>query len=253
MKKYKLHLKGWIPDLPDHRDFLYLSKKKKLKSIQSIDLRKNFVLNVFNQGNLGSCTGNAISAAFNYMNQKDNNNSFIGSRLFVYYNERKIENTISQDSGAQIRDGIKSLVKQGICLETKWVYDITKFAQKPSSICYKDAKKDLIKTYKRLDNTNKQELVDCLLNGFPFVFGFTVYESFESDVVTKTGIVPMPKKNEKVLGGHAVLCMGYDKNTDRFIVQNSWGTQWGQQGFFTIPAAYITNINLADDFWVINN
>lgn len=91
----------------------------------------------------------------------------------------------------------------------------------------------------------------CLASGYPFVFGFSVYESFESQAVAQTGIVPMPSPNEQLLGGHAVLAVGYDDEQGRFIVRNSWGKDWGMEGYFTIKYDYLLNDNLADDFWTI--
>ena len=95
------------------------------------------------------------------------------------------------------------------------------------------------------------EMKTCLAEGFPFVFGFAVYESFEAPEVAKTGVVVMPGKNEDLLGGHAVLAVGYDDTTQRILVKNSWGTKWGMRGYFTMPYAYVSNRELADDFWVI--
>jgi C1A family cysteine protease len=172
------------------------------------------------------------------------------SRLFIYYNERVIEHTVDQDAGAMIRDGIKSVSKDGAPHETLWPYVITKFKDKPSAAAYKDAKKHTAVLYERLTQSLDQ-LKACLAAGYPFVFGFSVYESFESDAVAKTGKVPMPKPKEKQLGGHAVLAVGYDDALKRFIVRNSWGTAWGLKGYFTMPYDYATDGNLADDFWTI--
>jgi len=91
----------------------------------------------------------------------------------------------------------------------------------------------------------------CLAEGYPFVFGFTVYESFESPAVAKTGVLDMPKPQEKTLGGHAVMAVGYDDKAKRFLVRNSWGSDWGLKGYFTIPYDYLDSRNLADDFWTI--
>ncbi len=105
-------------------------------------------------------------------------------------------------------------------------------------------------SYQRVTRSLPQ-LKGCLAEGFPFVFGFTVYESFESDEVRAGGVVPMPSSGEQVLGGHAVLAVGYDDGTQRFLVRNSWGTEWGQHGHFTMPYAYLTERNLSSDFWTL--
>jgi C1A family cysteine protease len=130
-----------------------------------------------------------------------------------------------------------------------WPYNISQFKKRPPAAAYTEAKKHLFKSYERLPTLNSY--LTCLAQGFPFVFGFAVYESFESATVARTGNVPMPKTNEQMLGGHAVLCVGYDQSTKRFIVQNSWGTDWGKKGFFTIPFDYLASKELADDFWVV--
>jgi len=91
----------------------------------------------------------------------------------------------------------------------------------------------------------------CLAEGFPFVFGFSVYEGFESSEVARTGKLNLPKPKEAFMGGHAVMAVGYDDKTSRFIVRNSWATDWGLDGYFTMPYEYLTNENLSDDFWTI--
>jgi C1A family cysteine protease len=171
------------------------------------------------------------------------------SRLFVYYNERVIENTITSDSGAQLRDGIKTLAKQGVCLEKMWPYVISHFENKPTKACYTNAAQHIILSYQRIQTLN--DMKTCLAAGYPFVFGFTVYESFESAEVAKTGVVPMPAPHEKVVGGHAVVAVGYDDAAQRVIVRNSWGPTWGQAGYFTMPYDYITSPKLAADMWTI--
>jgi len=243
---------GWRPDLPDIRDQLYAAPMRMLGALPAqMDLRPQCPKEVYNQGDLGSCTANAIAAAvqFDRMKQKMTPD-FIPSRLFIYYNERVIEGTVNEDSGAYIRDGIKSVNKQGVCPEPEWPYDIAKFAQKPPAKCYRDALHTRATAYSRLVRSLTQ-MKGCLASGYPFVFGFTVYESFESDAVARTGEVPMPSTTEKVLGGHAVMAVGYDDASSRFIVRNSWGPGWGMDGYFTMPYAYLTEENLSDDFWTI--
>lgn len=244
MKKIRSY--GWIPDVPDQRDFLYSAIKPGLKLPSQIDLRR-FCSPVEDQGQLGSCTAQALAGNLEFLDKKPDNQYVDTSRLFIYYNERKLQNTISQDSGAALRIGIKSLKQYGACDESLWPYQIAKFTVKPSAACYKEAVGRTIKSYHRL--ISLPDMLACLAEGFPFVFGFTVYESFESAKTAKTGKVDMPKKTERTLGGHAVMAVGYDQKSSRFIVRNSWGAGWGMAGYFTIPYEYIQA--LADDFWTI--
>jgi len=243
---------GWIPDLPDHRDHMFAAAPAVLATLPpAVDLRPQCPKEVYDQGQLGSCTGNAIAGAieFDEIKQKAAD-IFTPSRLFIYYNERVIEGTVNSDSGAQIRDGIKTVAKQGACHEQIWPYDIAKFRTKPPKPAYTDGAKHTAVQYQRLIQS-LTEMKGCLAAGYPFVFGFTVYESFESSSVAKTGVVPFPGSGEKVVGGHAVLGVGYDDTSQRFIVRNSWGPGWGMKGYFTIPYSYLTASNLADDFWTI--
>jgi C1A family cysteine protease len=242
---------GWVPDLPDARDYMYAAPVEMMAKLPSkVDLRPNCPP-VYDQGQLGSCTGNAIAGAVQFDREKQKlKPDFVPSRLFIYYGERVIEGTVNSDAGAQIRDGIKVVAKQGVPPETDWPYDITKFADKPPPKAFTDALKDLAVSYSRVAQ-NLGQMKGCLASGFPFVFGFTVYDSFESQQVAQTGVVPMPASGESVLGGHAVVAVGFDDGQQRFIVRNSWGTGWGMQGYFTIPYAYLTDTGLASDFWTI--
>ena len=242
---------GWIPDLPDHRDIVYAGPAAPIILPPKIDLRSGCPA-VYDQGSLGSCTANAIGAAhqFNQIKQAPGKD-FVPSRLFIYFNEREMEGTVSIDNGAQIRDGIKSVTDKGVCPETPdWPYDIGRFAVKPSDECYTHAMLHQIVLYQRITPVLSQ-MKTCLASGFPFVFGFSVYESFESASVAKTGMMPMPKG--RLLGGHAVMAVGYDDSMKRFIVRNSWSVGWGDKGDFYMPYAYISNTNLCDDFWTIRN
>jgi len=242
---------GWVRDLPDQRDHLYAAPARVLQSLPAaVDLRSNCPP-VYDQGDLGSCTGNALAGAdqFDQLRQ-DSTNPFTPSRLFIYYEERKIEGTVDSDSGAQIRDGIKVLASEGAPPETDWPYDITQFAVQPPPQAYADALQYKVTSYQRVVQ-NLAQLKGCLAAGFPFVFGFTVYESFESDEVAASGVVNMPGLLEQVVGGHAVMACGYSDAQQRFIVRNSWGEDWGQAGYFTIPYAYLLSRDLASDFWTL--
>jgi len=245
----KIKRYGWTPDIPDQRDIMFRKVYRIPATLpSSVDLRPT-CSPVEDQGQLGSCTANALVGALEFLMIKDKKPFNDMSRLFVYYNERVIEHTVNQDSGAQIRDGIKTLAKQGACTEKLWPYIIKQFTKKPTAACYKQALNYQITSYQRIDTVD--EMRSCLADGFPFVFGFTVYESFESQQVAQTGIVNMPGPNEKVMGGHAVVGVGYNDAQKRFIVRNSWGDGWGMKGYFTIPYDYLGNRNLSDDFWTI--
>jgi C1A family cysteine protease len=241
---------GWLPDLPDIRDHLYAAPVALVGALPAkADLRAQCPP-VYDQGQLGSCTANAIAAAIEFDRLKQKLDDFTPARLFIYYNERTMEHTIDSDSGAQIRDGIKSVGQLGDCPETEWPYDIAKFRTKPAAQCYADGLKYKAVLYQRMTQTLSQ-LKGCLASGYPFVFGFTVYESFEGAPMARTGHAALPKAGEKVVGGHAVAGVGYDDAKQWFIVRNSWGGQWGMKGYFTLPYAYVTDNNLADDFWTI--
>ena len=241
---------GWVPDLPDARDYLYSAPEPVLAQLpRQVDLREQCPP-VYDQGQLGSCTANAIGAAFEFDQLKQGLSDFTPSRLFIYYNERAMEGTIDTDSGAMIRDGMKSVHRLGVCTEDTWPYDIAKFTDRPSDDAYTEAKDHQALVYRRVTNRLHQ-MQACLAQGFPFVFGFTVYESFESEEVARTGEVPLPPRSEQVIGGHAVVAVGYDDASQRFIVRNSWGTGWGMDGYCTMPYGYLTDPQLASDFWAI--
>ncbi len=243
IKKY-----GWIPDLPDQRDHIFAAPQVIVPS--RIDLR-HLCPPVLDQGQLGSCTANAIANAHRFdQNRQKLPGKFPPSRLFIYYNERAMEGTINSDAGASIRDGIKSINILGVCPESLWPYNIAKFTNRPSAAAFKEALRYKSVSYSSVIQSASQ-MKGCLAAGYPFVVGFTVYESFESDAVAKTGQVPMPGSSEQVLGGHATLVVGYDDSSQTFIVMNSWSISWGDKGFFYMPYAYLTSIDLASDFWTI--
>jgi C1A family cysteine protease len=241
---------GWVPDLPDARDFMYAAPESVLSTLpKKVDLRPDCPP-VYDQGQLGSCTANAIGAAFEFQQRREQLADFMPSRLFIYYNERKIEGTVDEDSGAMIRDGIKSVHKLGVCDEKIWPYDIGTFTQRPPAAAYSQAMDHQATVYRRVLPVLHQ-MQGCLASGTPFVLGFSVYESFESPEVAKTGVVPLPPRSERLLGGHAVLAVGYDDDSQRFLIRNSWGTDWGMDGYCTMPYGYLTDPSLARDFWAI--
>ncbi|OGW74628.1 MAG: hypothetical protein A2Z72_06185 [Omnitrophica bacterium RBG_13_46_9] len=243
--KYKKNF-GWVPDIPDRRDFLYSAIRPVVKLPDKTDLRE-WCSEVEQQGRLGSCTAQALAGNIEFLDKRVDAVYVDVSRLFIYYNERALEGTVDYDSGASLRDGIKTLKKDGTCHEENWPYVISRFDKKPPARCYTEARLHRIESYHRLNTLS--EMLTCLTEGYPFVFGFAVYESFESESVKRTGVVHMPKEKERVIGGHAVMAIGYDRQKKRFLVRNSWGRQWGMDGYFTMPFEYLET--LAADFWTI--
>ena len=242
---------GWRPSRPDHRNLKY-SPVAQVDLPAAVDLRTNAAMPaVWDQGELGSCTAHGGGALHMFMHTKQwPKAQFMPSRLAIYYGERALEGSINEDSGASVADCLKVLSNTGAGHETLWPYDITKFKVKPSKQLYLDACKYKVQKYEQVDNTKAAMLKTALAAGKPVVFGFTVYESFEGDSVAKTGVVPMPAKTEAVLGGHCVLLVGYDDSKHQWIVRNSWGPSWGDKGYCYFPYAYLTNPDLASDFWV---
>jgi C1A family cysteine protease len=250
---------GWRPQLPDARDVLYMARLKGLPPAE-YDLRPSMPA-VYDQGQLGSCTGNAIAAAMEYERDRQGLSDFVPSRLFIYYNERALEGTVSSDSGAVIRDGIKVVNREGVCPETLWPYDIGVFTVKPPKRCYVAAQKDKAVQYEAIQTLG--DLKDAIASNLAVVFGFTVYQSFESQSVAQRGVMPMPKPGEATVGGHAVLAVGYSDPKSHLIVRNSWGPSWGDRGYFYMPYEYLTGskagsdsspinkAHLASDFWAI--
>ena len=245
---------GWVRDFPDARDKKY-QKVGMLKAAllpPSVDLRPNCP-EIYDQSSLGSCTANGVGACHQFEQMKQKlADAFIPSRLFIYFNERTMEGSVDQDSGAQIRDGIKTVASQGICPETMWPYDISKFAVKPPQPCYDTAMGHKAIQYLSIDNTQIAQIKQCLVEGYPIVFGASLYDSFEGRYDPAiTGNVPMPNPRESIIGGHCMAIVGYNDAKQVFIVRNSWGTTWGDKGYCYFPYAYLTNGNLASDFWTI--
>jgi len=238
----------WKADKIDPRDYKYQITAKASPNI--VDLR-SYCSPIETQGSLGSCTGQAIAGAIELLNKRNGNYKDI-SRLFIYYYERLILGTVNYDSGAYIRDGIKATNKYGASLESYWPYNIKKFKQEPINEAKIDALKRKVTRYERVNNFN--ECIDALTNGYPVIMGFKVYTSFMSANVAKTGNMPYPNtKRERLLGGHAVLLVGYNKTKKVFIARNSWGTNWGDGGYFYMPFNVVTNTSMSSDYWIIKS
>jgi C1A family cysteine protease len=239
---------GWRRDLPDKRDVPFAPREHvtDLTLPPAIDLRPLCPV-VYDQGSLGSCTANALAGALEF-DLKSKGQDFAPSRLFIYYAERSMEGTVASDAGAYIRDGAKVVSHLGVPDERLWTYYEPRFDKRPPKSVYKAALAHRAVSYAKVRQTH-DDLRRTLAAGFPVVFGFSVYESFESSAVAKTGIVPMPSMSEDMLGGHAVMLVGYDDSEQRYIVRNSWSSGWGMLGYCTMPYAYVEDPDLASDFW----
>ncbi len=248
---------GWIPDLPDVRDVEHRFLPTLVRLPPSGSLDHALMPPKFNQLRAGSCTGASTSRAGMYLIARQGQPRVPGgmSALFPYFNGRDREGNAGSDAGAQIRDVVKGIVEFGLCAESLWPYDTKKVTTKPSERAYRDAHFTVLNKYQRIEPAGdaRIELIRAAIaNGNPVVFGFTVYESFETAEVANTGIMPMPRRGERVIGGHAVWDWQYDDNRRALRIRNSWG-DWGIDGDFWMPYEYAANENLAADFWVLSN
>lgn len=246
---------GWRPDRPDHRDFLYSDlrpqsrvRKALARSWSTTYLHEDNLPQIYNQGSIGSCVGHGVTEAAAFAidfiyEGKDGRKPTDYSRLFTYYNAREHKDI---DEGAYIRDGVSGIVRFGLCEEKFWPYDQTRWAVKPSPEAYRMAAHRAGNVaYFRIETLG--DMLDCISQGFPIVYGMTLFASF--DYVGLNGEVRMPKSAEKVVGGHCMLMVGYSMKKRAFYVRNSWGPEWGTRGHCWVPFEYIEAF--ADDFWTI--
>jgi C1A family cysteine protease len=236
----------WRPDVPDARD--HRVRAGAVSRPKSMDLRST-MSPVEDQGDLGSCTANAWAAALEHLEVAGGVPYWDVSRLWIYYQERVAEGTTEQDGGAQVRTGAKILAARGYCPEALWPYDIDRFADRPPRKAYKAAQEHRISEYLRCEDL--YACLEQLAQGFPVVFGFSVYESFEGPEIARTGIMSMPQPRERMLGGHAVCMVGYDDDRGAVLVRNSWGTRWGQDGYFWMPYHFAGSAIYCDDYWTV--
>lgn len=238
------HSYGWKRDLPDHRDLVYIPTYP-IATPTRIDLRSKCPP-IYDQGQLGSCTANAIAGHLDFNRKKQGEAFITPSRLFIYYNERLADGDPESDGGSSIRESAKEVSKQGACPESEWPYITDVFDEQPPAECYTDAIKYEALKYQSVPRASMEA---CLTEGYPFVAGISVYESFEGTGPAKTGKVPLPKKSESLLGGHAILIVGYTPT--EWIFRNSWGKSWGALGYGYLPKSYLTNSGLSSDFWTL--
>jgi len=216
----------------------------------SVDLRDKCPP-VYNQLHLQSCTANALAAAFEFDEMKQGIQD-VGtpSRLFIYYNERAQEGDPEKDAGAFTGDGVKGMQNLGVVSETDWPYDPAQVFTKPSDDLYASATAHTVTSFKQLTRDGDQ-IKQALYQGYPVLFIADVFETFEGTAVGQTGNVTSPQSGEKAHGAHAMMIVGYDDDRQVFIVRNSWGDAWGDQGYCYFPYDYVLNASYTSQFWVL--
>lgn len=248
---------GWKPDFPDHRDFLFSLPAKVPLPAKSANRARGLLPPIWDQGQTSSCTGHGVGRVLGYERAMQALPPMDPSRLFLYYNGRRLEGSVAQDDGAQIRDVIKGAVAYGDCPYNEWPTEQRRVTLMPPPAVYGSAAFHKTLQYSRVTQTDDLYFFrHCMgILQRPIVLGIMVFKGFESDEAAETGIIPMPAPRETPLGGHCVVAVDYDDDYQdaRQVVEcdNSWGPDWGIKGSFKIPYAYLANPGLCDDPWVI--
>ena len=213
------------------------------------DSRSRDLPPVFNQLTLNSCSANAIAAALWFdLLRSGRTGGPPPSRLFIYYNERARQGLKNSNAPVSLRDGYRAVDVHGVCPEPMWPYDPRRYAKTPPGACYRSGWYHKTQRYRRLPR-ELRVLRACLAEGFPVTFGLSVHKSMMSAAVRKSGMIPLPVRGDRVVGGHAMLIVGYDDPQRHFIVRNSWGSGWGLAGYALLPYRYVLETPLAWDFW----
>ena len=242
----------WRQSTPDSRDYLFsdsgISGAANDGALRdTVDLREWDSV-IENQGQLGSCTGNAITNCYELMVKRARPQDFVElSRLFVYYNARSYDKYTDYDWGATIRDGLRGVSDYGVCSETLWPYDITKYNVRPNEACYVDAVPRRIPRYIRLQNID--EMISAINAEHPVVCGMTIFESF-MNLNENNAVVTTTVTGDYSVGSHAVAIIGYRQNERLFIAKNSFGAAWGARGYFYIPYDYVRDY--AFESWIFD-
>lgn len=246
-----INLQGWKPQRPDHRDKLYVPASISYgagEPPEKVDLSTDIMHTprVENQGHLGSCVGHAVTSAMEYTLNKGKRYHLEYSRMFVWYYARMFQGWQDKNEGCYIRDAFKAIAMYGCPIEDLWPYDQNNMAVEPDKTAQENAKLNKLSSYMLCQGLSGVK--DALAEGYPVAGGFSVPESISSRDTCNTGVVTYPEKNERVIGGHAVLFVGYDDEHGLLKFENSWGLAWGEMGFGYLPYEYLMD-GLACDFW----
>lgn len=287
---------GWLPDFPDIRDrsFDYskpndktvpeYEKKESIKDMRAktgakskkkfltkrtfpgaAEVDKKFFCPVDDQGPNNSCTAHAGTSLVEYFENRVSGNYEKKSKMFLYKVTRNLMD-FEGDTGAFVRSTMKALVLFGVPPEKYWPYVDKNLKEEPTQFCYAFGQNYQAIQYYRLDKPSidhkdvLQEIKVNLVKQLPVMFGFTVYNNISES--KKNGLISYPAKKNKLVGGHAVVAVGYDDNkvieiigetgktTGAIKIRNSWGEDWGEDGYGWLPYRYLEE-GLAKDFWSI--
>lgn len=244
---------GWKPDKKDPRDLKFKLPQHftAFDLPERVDNTRFLPKEVLHQLDLGSCTANAADTLLRSAGQRVNKPVAPTSRLYTYFNTRDIEGTTDEDAGGEIRNVFKALNKNGYCDEPLWPYKIKSYRKRPPEAAYaQGAARTSGFRYGRVAHTPEQ-LQASLHLGYLVEFGFFVPASFISPFTEDTGIMTMPRPGESVLGGHAVVLVDYDRKLQRYRCRNSYGSEWGDRGYFYMPFAFAHDPDWCLDHWTI--
>lgn len=250
ISKYNLN---YVFEPVDVRDKLFQSTLKDIVDPSALPRKVDMKVgwgSIFDQGDLGSCVSNTVAGCIRFVRKRDGLSVYDPSRLYNYYYGRLLEDfPVTEDTGMYIRSGYKAVAHHSICSERNWPYIVRRFSTEPTSYAKSAASQH--KRFQYMAIPHDLTLIKkCLADGYPVSFGFAIYTSFMTATVARTGIVPTPDTSrERILGGHAMTIVGYDDDTQRFIVANSWGSDWGDEGFCYFPYDFMMNNDLTGDFW----
>jgi uncharacterized caspase-like protein len=243
---------GQLPDAPDPSDGIYQPAPATLAALPpSVDWRP-LCPEVYDSGQIGSVVAQAIAGGLEFSRRRQGLEVFTPSRLFIYYVAREAAGTQDQDAGATYAAALRAVNRYGAPPESEWPYLTEKFTQRPPRRVYQAAARHAAIAYKRVRGQPEQ-VKACLAEGYPVLLGFPVYNSFMSTEVAQTGRVPVPHDDDLLIGGHAVMIVGYEDSEEVFIVRNSWGKRWGADGVFFLPYAYLFGRGRSAEFWTVRS
>jgi hypothetical protein len=238
----KIAGKGWRRDTPDYRDKVFLAEAMEIPPYTRLEHQSP----VRDQGREGSCVGQSTASGIDYLDRTDNYPEEIVtfSARDIYYKARVILGTPKEDSGAEIRDAIKAIVRDGVCPNACWPYKEGEFKKLPPALAKRTAKSFRLGSYERCDTLDSIRI--ALANKNVVVGGFTCFSNMWTPEVDRTGVLPPPGGSAD--GGHAVLFVGYHDEKQQLIFKNSWSEGWGDKGYGYLPYEFVRR-GLADDFW----